>query len=281
MGFFGGGGGTTPVNMVGASSGTAGTAGYVPAPAAGDQDKVLRADATFDYNHNPSTKRFARMFYFGNSRVGVDANTSYDIAALVSGTGAQLGGSTSNNTFSSISQAHAWVDCGTGASGYATLQWYVSTGAWVAGPATNTFAIFMKLDALPSADNDVKIYVGFQNSNSATLPTHGAYFKLTNASANWRCIHASTTESDNDSGIAADTSAHTFKIVTDTSKTSKFYIDNTLVNTHSGTLATDQGGIFVPYSSKRAASSNVAANIRTRLGWMVFQKEWSSAVGVL
>jgi len=49
MGFFGGGGGTTPVNMVGASSGTAGTAGYVPAPAAGDQDKVLRGDATFKF----------------------------------------------------------------------------------------------------------------------------------------------------------------------------------------------------------------------------------------
>jgi len=48
MGFFGGvGGGTTPVNMVGASSGTAGTAGYVPAPAAGDQSLYLRGDGTF------------------------------------------------------------------------------------------------------------------------------------------------------------------------------------------------------------------------------------------
>jgi len=48
MGFFGGsGGGTTPVNMVGASSGTAGTAGYVPAPAAGQEGLFLRGDATF------------------------------------------------------------------------------------------------------------------------------------------------------------------------------------------------------------------------------------------
>jgi hypothetical protein len=47
MGFFGGGGGTTPVNMVGASSGTAGTAGYVPAPAAGEQEKTLAGSATF------------------------------------------------------------------------------------------------------------------------------------------------------------------------------------------------------------------------------------------
>jgi len=47
MGFFGGGGGTTPVNMVGASTGTAGTAGYVPAPAAGKNTRYLSADASF------------------------------------------------------------------------------------------------------------------------------------------------------------------------------------------------------------------------------------------
>ena len=46
MGFFGG-GGATPVNMVCASSGTAGTAGYVPAPAAGQDGLFLRGDATF------------------------------------------------------------------------------------------------------------------------------------------------------------------------------------------------------------------------------------------
>jgi len=54
MGFFGGGGGTTPVNMVGASSGTAGTAGYVPAPAAGNQNLFLRGDATFKPLQPPS-----------------------------------------------------------------------------------------------------------------------------------------------------------------------------------------------------------------------------------
>jgi hypothetical protein len=47
MGFFGGGGGTTPVNMVGASTGTAGTAGYVPAPAAGKNTRYLSSDASF------------------------------------------------------------------------------------------------------------------------------------------------------------------------------------------------------------------------------------------
>lgn len=45
MGFFGG--GSAPANMVGATSSVAGTAGLVPAPAAGNQNSVLMGDATF------------------------------------------------------------------------------------------------------------------------------------------------------------------------------------------------------------------------------------------
>ena len=47
MPFFGGGGGAAVSNMVGATSSTAGTAGLVPAPAAGKQNSVLMGDATF------------------------------------------------------------------------------------------------------------------------------------------------------------------------------------------------------------------------------------------
>lgn len=47
MGFFGGGGGTTPVNMGGATSSAAGTAGYVPAPSAGQDRHVLSGSASF------------------------------------------------------------------------------------------------------------------------------------------------------------------------------------------------------------------------------------------
>ena len=47
MGFFGGGGGAAPADMVGATSSVAGTAGLVPAPAAGSEYAYLRGDATF------------------------------------------------------------------------------------------------------------------------------------------------------------------------------------------------------------------------------------------
>jgi hypothetical protein len=48
MGFFGGGGGgTTYSDFVGASTGTAGTTGLVPAPAAGKNTRYLSSNATF------------------------------------------------------------------------------------------------------------------------------------------------------------------------------------------------------------------------------------------
>lgn len=46
MAFFGGGGASVS-NMVGATSSVAGTAGLVPAPAAGEESGLLRGDATF------------------------------------------------------------------------------------------------------------------------------------------------------------------------------------------------------------------------------------------
>jgi hypothetical protein len=58
MGFFGGGGGGAASNMGGATSSAAGTAGLVPAPAAGSHKNFLRGDATFQSLGNliPATK---------------------------------------------------------------------------------------------------------------------------------------------------------------------------------------------------------------------------------
>jgi hypothetical protein len=47
MGFFGGGGGAAASNLVGATSSTAGTAGLVPAPAAGEHNAGLGGQGTF------------------------------------------------------------------------------------------------------------------------------------------------------------------------------------------------------------------------------------------
>ena len=55
-GFFGGGGGASASNMVGATSSVAGTAGLVPAPAAGDEEKCLTGAATFHVPNLPIVK---------------------------------------------------------------------------------------------------------------------------------------------------------------------------------------------------------------------------------
>ena len=80
MPFFGGGGGAAPANMVGATSSAAGTAGLVPAPAAGEESGLLRGDATF--LKSPLLK--GQGFYTGFTALG--AYGQYQI------TGAAVGG---------------------------------------------------------------------------------------------------------------------------------------------------------------------------------------------
>ena len=78
MGAFFGGGGAAPANLVGATSSAAGTAGLVPAPAAGDQGKVLTGGAVFgEYTNFHISGMLATGEYFvsgtglmGNRGVG-------------------------------------------------------------------------------------------------------------------------------------------------------------------------------------------------------------------
>jgi hypothetical protein len=72
MGFFGGGGGAAPANMAGATSSAAGTAGLVPAPAAGENNATLAGNATF------------KNFYF-QPKITDDDSTRYYAPALFTG----------------------------------------------------------------------------------------------------------------------------------------------------------------------------------------------------
>ena len=68
MGFFGG-GGAAPANMGGATSSAAGTAGLVPAPAAGRQGSCLMGDGSFDFAVFPSGKSYGTK-YVGFQSIG-------------------------------------------------------------------------------------------------------------------------------------------------------------------------------------------------------------------
>ena len=83
MPFFGG-GGASASNMVGATSSAAGTAGLVPAPAAGDEHKILRGDATFagvpytqKQNTNITNRAIVRFDNYTSNTYGV--NGSYQL----------------------------------------------------------------------------------------------------------------------------------------------------------------------------------------------------------
>ena len=76
MGFFGGGGGgTTYSDFVGASTGTAGTAGLVPAPALGKNTRYLSSNATFgELPLLPQYKNTTASRYICNVMDGYTAN---------------------------------------------------------------------------------------------------------------------------------------------------------------------------------------------------------------
>ena len=75
MGFFGG-GGSAASNMVGATSSAAGTAGLVPAPAAGNQGKALLGDGTFSFATFPSGGSYGTK-YVGWQSLGQVANIDF------------------------------------------------------------------------------------------------------------------------------------------------------------------------------------------------------------
>ena len=82
MPFFGG--GAAPANMVGATSSAAGTAGLVPAPAAGDQRKFLRGDSTFsDPVSLPETRLPPSGNYFGFPSAGYLSETGISQATAL------------------------------------------------------------------------------------------------------------------------------------------------------------------------------------------------------
>ena len=102
MGFFGGGGGASVANMVGATSSAAGTAGLVPQPASNTNRKALMGDATFGfpvlgvpYRDSASgihlTPQAYDYSFFGTSSIQFAANLTYFIPIfLYSGTISQF-----------------------------------------------------------------------------------------------------------------------------------------------------------------------------------------------
>lgn len=98
----------TPVGvMIGATSSTAGAAGIVPAPAAGDEDKVLKGDGTWDDSGGhtivtPSgntVPQRSRLQFYGNGVYSVtDSESDDETSVHIPGLGKKLSSTVSGNT---------------------------------------------------------------------------------------------------------------------------------------------------------------------------------------
>lgn len=74
MGFFGG--GASVANLVGATSSAAGTAGLVPAPAAGEENSLFKGGGKFGWIYPPSTDLAASEYYGPYVMSGSSGNSS-------------------------------------------------------------------------------------------------------------------------------------------------------------------------------------------------------------
>jgi hypothetical protein len=80
MGFFGG-GGAAPANMVGATSSAAGTAGLVPAPAAGQENLMLKGGGLFGWIYPPSTDIASSEYHGPNAAANLTGISSSSLQA--------------------------------------------------------------------------------------------------------------------------------------------------------------------------------------------------------
>lgn len=154
---------TTYSAFKGATSGAAGAAGLVPAPAAGDQNKVLGADGTWknqtSYTHPAYTPRTSGLYKITVDATGhvsaVTAVTKTDITNL------GIPGQDTNTTYSNMKGA---TSSAAGAAGLvpapaagATTRFLRVDGTWVTPPNTTYSVATQSANGLMSAADKKKL----------------------------------------------------------------------------------------------------------------------------
>ncbi len=133
---------TTYSNMTGASSSAAGKAGLVPAPAAGDQNKVLKGDGTWaeqsNYTHPAYTPRASGLYKITVDATGHVSSVTAVAKSDITGLGIPAQDTTYSDmkgASSSAAGTHGLVPAP--AAGAAT-RYLRSDGTWATPPDTNT-----------------------------------------------------------------------------------------------------------------------------------------------
>ena len=180
-------------------------------------------------------------FIWGSSSSGLIGELGW----LSSGTISVVGGSGVNQGVyrldtSSVSGTHTRISMATSASFDPALTYTIR---WIAKLNTN--------------DANTTIRLGAANSVAGAPPNHGIYFEKLDNDTNWFCVtRATSSETRTDSGIAVSTSYAEFKLIR-TSAGVRFYINDTLVATHTATIPTVFLAVYAYIINSAAASKTV------------------------
>lgn len=91
---------------------------------------------------------------------------------------------------------------------------------------------------LNQVDTNTTVRIGVRDSASASPPTNGIYFEKLDADTNWFVVtRAASSQTRADTGVACDTSFHSFKYFR-TSTGVQFFLDTVSVGTSAATIPT-------------------------------------------
>lgn len=224
---------TAILNSFVGDSGSGGTKGLVPAPAADDTKlaKFLRANGLFELPFDPEKVAFQIEDFVGNSALSW-ANVS-------TGTGATFALNSS-----SINQNHPGAIATTTGS-TSTGRGAGSSGTLKLGAGLALVHAVISVDTLSTVTDEYFCEVGLtdesQTSNKSLDGMWLRYDRLTDG-ANWQVMNGNgTTATKTDSGIpvVASTNYHFYALVNSANSSVKLYIDGALIATHTTNISSN------------------------------------------
>lgn len=162
---------------------------------------------------------------------------------------AQGGGTTNEPGFYTLA---------TGGSSGTTATIYTQGSASVFVPGTFDLVWRVRLNTV---DTNTAAHIGMQDSVTTVAPTNGHYFQKLDADTNWFAVSRAAgaqVGTRTDTGIAIDTAFITFRIVRTASTRVDFYINGTLVASHSTNIHAANTNTVVGIVNSAAANKTIS-----------------------
>ena len=252
---------TAMLNSLVGDSGSGGTKGLVPAPAAGDASKFLKGDATWGTPaENPFAPASALEF--------IDDFLYYTFP----------GGSIWNgDSVWAFAGSLGWNAVAGEANHPGVMELQISTintaeaihkrlDQFAGGNGELIFEIALKLTTLSSSSERYIVTVGFGDVTASGDQVDGAYFRYSDnlQSGNWeRCTANNSTRTQQSTGVAVTTSWTRLRVVMNSAGTQvDFYIDGTSAGSITTNIPTGAGREFGVLFKLEKTVGNTARQMR-------------------